>query len=93
MDYDKLMKIINEADNDGCIIGFMFGSGYKFIYKNDEPFDRNDHIRKDLDCIVMHAKDCREREFEVYGVISDITHVYIAKDQSKPIDVTTSIMM
>ena len=94
MTYDMLVKILDQAESDKCVIGFMFGSGYKFIYRNNEPFDRNIHLNKALNCVMMHSEDCREKPFTVYGIIDDITHIYIATDPGKgPIDVPTSIMM
>jgi len=94
MTYDMLIKILDQAQNDKCIIGFMFGSGYKFVYRNSEPFDRNIHVNKDLNCVLMMSEDCRNKPFIVYGLIDDITHVYIATDPSKgSIDVTSSILM
>lgn len=94
MDYDMLIKILNKAPDDHCIIGFMFGSGYKYIFKKGQSFDRDKHLDKDLDCVIMYSEDCRDRPFAVYGAISDITHVYIATDPSKGnIDVTSSIML
>ena len=94
MTYDMLIKILDNAPNDKCVIGFMFGSGYKFVYRNSEPFDRNVHVNKDTDCVLMHSTDCREKPFTIYGLISDITHVYIATEPDKGvIDVPSSIMM
>ena len=94
MTYEMLIKILDQAESDKCVIGFMFGSGYKFTYRNSEPFDRSIHVDKALNCVLMHSEDIREKPFTVYGLIDDITHIYIATDPSRgPIDTTTSILM
>ena len=94
MTYELLLKILDQAPDDHCIMGFMFGSGYKYIYKKGNTFNRETHINKELNCVIMNSEDCRDRPFIVYGLIDDITHVYIATDPSKgPIDVTSSIML
>ena len=83
MDYDQFIGIIGEAPTESCVVGIMFGSGYKFIYRSTEPFCVKDHVNKDLNCVLQHVSDVKGKPVTIYGAISDITHVYIATEPDK----------
>lgn len=90
--YNSLIQFIDSVGGDTHILGFMFGSGYKFLFKNDERFNRNIHLDAQFENVIMHATDSRDKPFSVYGLISDITHIYVATDPSKG-SIDTSVLL
>ena len=56
MTLESLKAIIAEVGGDAHVIGFLFGSAYKFIY-NKTRFNSSIHIKDSMNCVMIDVED------------------------------------
>ena len=91
MTLESLKAIIAEAGGDKYVIGFLFGSAYKFIY-NKINFDSSVHIKDSMDCVMIEVKDCYGTPCKIYAPIDDIKQVVVRNTLDQRVDLTSIIM-
>ena len=91
MTLQSLKAIIAEAGGDAYVIGFLFGSAYKFIY-NKVHFDSSIHIKDSMDCVMIEVKDCYGVQCKIYAPIDDIKQVIVRNSLNQKVDLSSIIM-
>lgn len=91
MTLESLKAVIAEAGGDKYVIGFLFGSAYKFIY-NKINFDSSIHIKDSMNCVMIEVKDCYGTPCKIYAPIDDIKQVVVRDTLDTKIDLSSIIM-
>ena len=91
MTLDQLKGVIAEAGGDAYIIGFLFGSAYKFIY-NKTRFNSSINIIDSLECVMIEVKDVHGVPCKIYAPIDDVKQVVTMTTLDEKVDLTSIIM-
>ena len=91
MTLEALKAIIAEVGGDAHVIGFLFGSAYKFIYHKTR-FNSSIHIKDSMNCVMIDVEDTNGVPCKIYAPIDDIKQVILMTGLDKPVDLTSIIM-